>query len=111
MRQLANLLALTAVLAVATVLIGWSAVPVVAAVWVYSMPRRGAVIYAAVAGALAWGGLLLWYARSAPIGAADALVTEILGVPARSLIVLTLAYAALLSGSAALVAQWIRARR
>jgi hypothetical protein len=109
MRDTLNLLLLTAALALATVVAGWWAVPVVAGVWTFVAPRRGAVLYAAAAGAFAWGALLVWYGRSAPVGGVDALLTQLLSVPANSFTALTLVYAALLAGSAALVAQSFRA--
>ncbi len=110
MRTLASLLGLTLALAAATAIAGWWTVPVVAALWTVLLPRPGAALYAAIAGVFAWGALLLWSAQSAPIGALDILLTKILGVPAGGPIVLTLAYAGLLAGSAAMVAQAIGSR-
>ncbi|HKS06696.1 MAG TPA: hypothetical protein VJR92_10320 [Gemmatimonadaceae bacterium] len=108
MRAVANLIAFTLTLIITTVFVGWWTVPVVAFVWTLATPRRAAVIYAAFAGAMAWGALLSWMSRTAPIGAVDSLMAQIMDVPQRSIVMLTLAYAALLAGSAALVAQSIR---
>lgn len=108
MRTAANLIALILTLAVATAIAGWWTVPVVAFVWTLASPRRAAVFYASFAGAVAWGSLLAWMARTAPVGAVDALMASIMDVPERAIIALTLAYAALLAGTAALVAQAIR---
>lgn len=111
MRALGNLITFTLALAVATVLVGWWAVPVVAALWTILTPRRAAVIYAAFAGAMSWASLLMLQARGGPVGAVDRLVAQLLNVPGRTLIVLTLLYAALLAGSAALLAQALRPAR
>jgi hypothetical protein len=111
MRAIVNLVALILTLIVATVFVAWWAVPVVAFAWTLATPRRAAVFYAAFAGATAWGALLSWMSRSAPIGQVDALMAQIMDVPERSIVLLTLTYAALLAGSAALVAQSIRPPR
>ena len=108
MRAVVNVIALTLTLIVATVFVAWWTVPVVSFVWTLAAPRRAAVFYAAFSGAAAWGALLAWMSRSAPIGDVDALMSRIMDVPERSIVLLTLAYAGLLAGSAALVAQSIR---
>ena len=108
MRAALNMIAFIIAIALATALIGWWTVPIVAAAWTYALPRRAGVLYAALAGAFAWGVLLVWASQSAPVTPVDTLLTQILGVPARSLIALTLAYGALLSGAAALLVQAIR---
>lgn len=108
MRALANLVALILTIAIATVVVGWWTVPVIAGIWTLAAPRRAAVIYAAFAGAAAWGVTLLLIARVGPVGAVDGLLAQIMNVPPRTLIGLTLAYGALLAGSAALLAQAIR---
>ncbi len=108
MRALVNLLALIVVLAVATVVAGWWAVPLVAGLWTLAAPRRAAVIYAAIAAAIAWGALLAWTSRIGPVGAVDGLLARIMNLPRGGLVGLSLFYAALLAGAAALLAQAIR---
>ena len=108
MRTIRNLVALILTIAVATAIAGWWAVPLVSGMWTLAAPRRAAVIYAAFAGAAAWAALLIWAARAGPIGGVDALLTPIMNLPPRALIGLTLLYAALLAGAAALLAQAIR---
>ena len=108
MRALRNLLALTLTLAVATALGGWWAVPLVSAVWTLGAPRRAAVLYAAVAASMAWTALLFWTASGGAAGAIDDVLAQIMHLPVRAPIALTVAYGALLAGSAALVAQAIR---
>jgi len=108
MRALANLVALILTIAIATALVGWWSVPIVAGIWTLAAPRRAAVIYASFAGASAWGSMLLLIARGGPVGELNALLSQIMNVPGWGLIALTIAYGALLAGSAALIAQSIR---
>jgi hypothetical protein len=108
MRSLALLLGLVLLIAAGTAFVGWWTVPIVAGVWTLAFPRRGAVLYAAFAGALAWGALLLQASRSGPIGQLDALLSGVMSLPPRFPLLLTLSYAALLAGAAALIAQAIR---
>lgn len=108
MRALGNLVALVLTLAIATVVVGWWAVPLVSGIWTLAAPRRAAVLYASFAGAAAWGAMLLVIARGGPVGAVDALLARIMNVPSHTLTGLTLMYAALLAGSAALLAQALR---
>lgn len=108
MRAVANLIALILTLSIATVVLGWWSVPVVAGVWTLAARRRAAVIYASFAGAAAWGSMLLVIARVGPVGAVDGLLAQIMHVPQHALIELTMLYGALLAGSAALLAQAIR---
>lgn len=105
---LMNLLALALTIAIATTLVAWWTVPIVAAIWTVVYPRRGAVLYASVAGALSWGAMLLWTSRGGPVGHVDRILADIMGAPDRGLIILTITFAALLAGSAALVTQAVR---
>jgi heme A synthase len=108
MAFLRNTALLALVIALATVFAGWWTVPFAAAVWTLTAPRRGGVIGAAIAGGLAWAALLALASRNGPIGDLAAVLGQIMSVSAAALITLTVAYAALLSGSAALVAQAVR---
>lgn len=100
------LLALVA--ALATVFVGWWTVPLVAGIWTLAVPRRGSALSAALAAAAAWSALLAIAARSGPIGGVADLMGQVLSVPPPAVITLTVAYGALLAGSAALVAQAVR---
>jgi hypothetical protein len=108
MRALTNILALTLTLLVATVLVGWWTVPLIAGVWTLAAPRRAAVFYAAFAGASAWGALLVLRARDGGLARIDALLSQIMHAPGPLLIGLSVFYPALLAGAAALVAQSLR---
>jgi hypothetical protein len=108
MRVFVNIVALVLTFSVATVLGGWWTVPLVSGLWTLAAPRRAAVLYATFAAVLAWGALLVWTARGGPVGAVDRLLAQIMNLPSHAMIGLTLLYAALLAGSAALLAQAIR---
>jgi hypothetical protein len=108
MRILAAWIGLALVIAVTTALLGWWTVPVVSALWTLALPRRGGVIIAALSGAAAWGTLLLLLRRDGPVGEVDRVLSGTLQLPPGAAVGLTLAYAALLAGAAALVAQSLR---
>ncbi len=88
----------------ATVLLGWWAVPIVAAGWSMLVPRVGNVLAATLAGAAAWTALLLVGSRSGRIGSVADLLGAIVGTSGVAMLVLTVLYGALLAGSAALLA-------
>lgn len=100
---------LTIAITFGTALIGWWTVPIIAGAWTFAAPRRASVLGAAFAGALAWAFLLMITARAGPVGELADVLGQILGgFPGNSLFFLTASYAALLAGSAALLAQALR---
>ena len=108
MKILGTWIGLALVIAATTVIAGWWTVPIVSALWTLSLPRRGGVMLAALSGATAWGMLLLLLRRNGPVGAVDRVLSGTLQLPPGAGVGLTLAYAALLAGAAALVAQSLR---
>jgi hypothetical protein len=104
-------LALAALLVLATLAGGWWMVPVVSFLWTLVAPRRGNVIYASFAGALAWGAILMAVSREGSVPSVDHIVGSVMRVPGNALMGLTLLYAALIAGAAALIAQSIRPPR
>lgn len=102
----------TALLGVAitagTVSGGWWTVPLIAGAWTLIFPRRASVLSAAVAAIVAWSALLAIASRSGPVGELAELLAQILGITSAALLAVTVAYAALLAGAAALLAQAIR---
>ena len=87
-------------LALGTFAFGWYAVPVVAAAWAWIRRGDSAVpVLAALSGAVAWGTLLL---IPGVTGGAAAQVADLVGqamsVGGAALVVLTLAFPALLAG-------------
>jgi hypothetical protein len=111
MKHLVLLFSLVAGIVAGTVLFGWWTVPVVSAALTLAMPRRGGVMIAAFGGALAWAFLLMLVRRNGPVGALDRVLSGTLQMPPGSGIALTIVYAALLAGAAALIAQSIRVPR
>ena len=88
-----------------TATFGWLAIPAIALVWGVIAPSRlQAGVSAAVAAALSWALLLGWTATQGPVGTLARRVGGIFGVPAVVFFGMTLVFAALLAGSAALAA-------
>lgn len=109
MHAIARWLALVLVLAVGTALVGWWAVPVVAALWgVSGWAREGAWWKASAAAALAWALLLAWTATQGPVLALAEKVGPIFSLPAIGFLFLPLFFAAVLAGSAAELASSLR---
>src|SRR5690606_6628045 len=92
-------LLLSATCGVATILIGWWAVPIVTAVWTLALPQRGGVLTATLAGATAWGAILLFAARTGRIDEVASVLGGIFGTSGAAVVALTLCYGALLGGS------------
>src|SRR5688572_2168650 len=96
---------LAAVMAALTILIGWWAVPITAALWgAFARGRPGTGRIAALAAALAWGAILAYDALVGPVGALAERLGQVMGVPAVVLPVITLVFPALLAWSAAYLA-------
>jgi hypothetical protein len=100
-------LALAAIMAAATVLLGWWAVAAVAALFgLFAAGRlRRVPGTATLAALLAWGGLLVADALGPRFGAVAAGLAGAMTVPAAVLVAVTLAFAALLAWSAATLAE------
>jgi hypothetical protein len=92
---------LSVVMAISTIVVGWWAVPIVAAIYgVNSRGQAGSGRTAALAAVLAWGVFLAWDIIG-PAEAQAGLIGEAMGLPAFGLPVLTLVFPALLAWSAA----------
>jgi hypothetical protein len=76
--------------------------------WTIVVPRRGAAISATLGAALAWTALLMVAAGGGPVVALAELLAQILSVSSAAVLTLTVAYAALLAGTAALLGQALR---
>ena len=109
MRSLARVLLLGAAIAVATYVLGWWSVPVLAATWgLVSWRMPNAAGTAALAACVAWGALLGLTSLTAPAGALAHRLGGVMGVPAIALIAVTLLFPTLLAWSAAAVGQVVR---
>lgn len=92
----------TAAMATLTWAVAWWMVPVVAAIWAFVRRGDAAVpLLAGFAAMLAWSVLLFVSSRGAPAGSVMQSVGAAMQVGAGPLVVLTLAFPALLASSAA----------
>lgn len=99
----------SAAMAVLTWLVGWWAVPLVAAfVGGVLYVREGVAWRMALAGAIAWALLLIVNAASGRLGVAATTIGGVLRVPGVVLVLITLAFPALMAWSAATVAIAVR---
>jgi len=109
MKWILHVVALSFVIAAGTWLAGWWVVPIVGAAWgAWAAQQRSAALTALLAGAAAWGLLLAYDATVGPVGRLAQLFSTIFNLPKGTLILVTLAYAALLGGSAAALARAVR---
>lgn len=98
-----------AAMAVLTWLIGWWAVPLVAAFVGSVLYARGGVAWrVALAAAIAWALLLIVNATAGRLGVTATTVGGVLRMPGVVLVLITLAFPALLAWSAATVAIAVR---
>jgi hypothetical protein len=111
MRTLARLLLLALAFALATIALGWWAVPLVAAAW--ALVRRGepASASAAAGAAIGWAALLAWIALRGPLVPLASQLGGVMGIPAVVLPAVTLFYPAVLAWSAAYLTSVAVARR
>lgn len=100
MRPVLGTILLALVIAVTTMGAGWWTVPVVAAIWTRVLPHA-AMRTSAAGAALGWAGLMTWTAWQAPVGPLSQRVSGLLTLPSWGLVVLTLAFPALLAATAA----------
>jgi hypothetical protein len=98
-----SILPLTLLLALATWVFGWWAVPVVAAGWTLLRQGRAPVWGAALAGALAWALLLIGTAVQGPAAELARRAGGAMQLPPWALVAVTLAFPALLAAAAAAV--------
>ncbi len=109
MKWLMQLVALTLVIIAGTWFAGWWVVPLAGAAFgAWTSATRTTVLTATLAGALGWGALLAFDAYAGPVGRLLDVFGSLFRLPSGALVVLTVAYAALLCASAAAVSRGIR---
>ncbi len=109
MRRGAWFVGLVAAIATCTWMVAWWMVPVVGAIWGWVRREDAATpLLAGLAGALGWAVLLLISASGAPEGSVMTSVGRAMQVGSGALVVLTLAFAALLAAGAAGVVRAVR---
>lgn len=112
MRKAVEFLLVVAAMASGTWFVAWWAVPVAAALWALARPReRGLALMAGVAGMLAWIVVLVLASPAGSIGRVATVVGTAMGVGSTALLVLMLAYPALLGSSAAALVRALTAGR
>jgi hypothetical protein len=106
MMQLARLVLLATAFAVATFVLGWWAVPVVAAIYAaITSAQRGSAVVSGVAAMLGWGALLAVTASRGPVGTLAGELGALLNLGAMGVYAVTIAFPGLLAVSAAVVAR------
>ena len=109
MKWLTQLLIVSVLIATLTWFAGWWMVPVVGAAYgAWAFDRRLTLVTATLAAVIGWGALLLVDAAAGPVGRLLQVFGALFRVPGGGLVVLTLAYAALLAVSAAALARGLR---
>jgi hypothetical protein len=109
MKWLMQLIILSVLFASLTWFAGWWTVPVVGAAYgAWAVNRRLTLITAMLAAVLGWGALLAYDAAVGPVGRLLQVLGSLFRMPGAALVVLTLAYAALLAVSAAALARGLR---
>lgn len=109
MKWLIQLIIVSVLIATLTWFAGWWMVPVIGAAYgAWAVHRRLTLVTAALAAVLGWGALLAYDASAGPLGRLLQVLGALFRLPGAALVVLTLAYAALLAVSAAALARGLR---
>lgn len=95
--------------ALATAAFGWWTVPLLGVAWpmIAGPAASRAAATAALAAALGWLLLLVWAAAQGPVGPVASKVGGAMGMPGIMLVLVTLAFPALLAGTGAVAARWV----
>jgi hypothetical protein len=112
MMQLSRLVLLATAFAIATYVLGWWAVPVVAAVYAaISVAQRGNAIVSGFAAMLGWVALLAIDAARGPVGTLATELGGVLNLKPIGVYAVTIAFPGLLAISAAVIARAFAAAR
>lgn len=103
---LTRLVLLASAFAIATVALGWWAVPIVAALYAaITTAQRSSALLSGLAAMLGWGGLLSVAASRGPVSTLAAELAGVLSVRPIAVYAVTIAFPGLLAISAAVVAR------
>ncbi|HEY5490315.1 MAG TPA: hypothetical protein VIK25_03890 [Gemmatimonadaceae bacterium] len=109
MKWLIQLIVVSVLMATLTWFAGWWMVPVIGAAYgAWAARQRLTLVTATLSAVLGWGALLAYDASAGPLGRLLQVLGALFRLPGAALIVLTLAYAALLAVSAAALARSLR---
>ena len=105
-RAMLQILLLSIAFALATVIMGWWAVPVLAALWgLVTRSEPHPELVAAAASGLGWALLLAWTATQGPVGALASRAAGVMGISSLALMVMAITFSVALAWSAAVVAR------
>jgi hypothetical protein len=109
MKWLIQLIVVSVLMATLTWFAGWWMVPVIGAAYgAWAARQRLTLVTATLSAVLGWGALLAYDASAGPLGRLLQVLGALFRLPGAALVVLTLAYAALLAVSAAALARSLR---
>ncbi len=109
MKWLIQLIVVSVLMATLTWFAGWWMVPVIGAAYgAWAARERLTLVTATLSAVLGWGALLAYDASAGPLGRLLQVLGALFRLPGAALVVLTLAYAALLAVSAAALARSLR---
>lgn len=109
MKWLMQLVIVSVLFATLTWFAGWWTVPLIGAAYgAWAFNRRLALVTSMLAAVIGWGALLVYDAAAGPVGRLLQVLSALFRVPGAALVVLTLAFAALLAVSAAALARGLR---
>ncbi len=112
MMQLARLVLLATAFAIATFVIGWWAVPLVAAIYAaITAAQRGTAIVCGLGAMLGWCALLAITASRGPVSTLATELGGVLNLPSFGVYAVTIAFPGLLAISAAVVARALAFRK
>ena len=105
-RSLLQILLLSVAFALATLIVGWWAVPLLAAMWgLLTSREKSAELVAAAAAGLGWSLLLVWTATQGPIGELASRAAGVMGISSLALIAVAIVFSMAIAWSAAAVAR------
>lgn len=109
---LTRLVLLASAFAIATVAIGWWAVPIVAALYAaITTAQRSSALLSGLAAMLGWGALLIVAASRGPVGTLATELAGVLNLKPIGVYAVTIAFPGLLAISAAVVARALASAR
>lgn len=109
MKWLIQLIVVSVLMATLTWFAGWWMVPVIGAAYgAWAARQRLTLVTATLSAVLGWGALLAYDASAGPLGRLLQVLGALFRLPGAAIVVLTLAYAALLAVSAAALARSLR---
>jgi len=106
---LLQIVLLSVAVALATTVVGWWAVPLMAAIWgLVSRADERPALTASLAAGLGWGLLLIWTAGAGPIRVLASRAAGVMGISVLTLVALTVLFPMALAWSAALLGEVTR---